>query len=63
MFSREDKRVIELIQNNNSSGPAIILGLMCLLQKWKNLKDWLKEEGYQNIEIPKLKDCGCKDIP
>ena len=59
-FSEKIKRVIDLIQNNNSSGPAIILGLMCLLQKWKNLKEWLKEEGYQNIEIPKLKDCGCE---
>ena len=62
-FPDRIKRVIELIQNNNSSRPAIILGLMCLLQKWKNLKEWLREEGHQNIEIPKLKDCGCKDTP
>jgi hypothetical protein len=54
-------RMIDLIQNSNSSAPAIILGLMCLLQKWKQLKEWMKEQGYQNIEIPDLKDCGCKN--
>jgi len=62
-FSEKIRRVIELIQNSNSSGPALIFGLMCLLQKWKYLKEWLKEEGYLNIEIPKLKDCGCNDKP
>jgi hypothetical protein len=60
-FPEKIKRVIELIQNSNSSGPAIILGLICLLQKWKHLKEWLKEEGYQNIEIPNIEDCGCND--
>jgi hypothetical protein len=62
-FPEKIKLVIKLIQNNNSSEPAIIFGLMCLLQRWKNIKEWLKEEGYQNIEIPDLKDCGCKDRP
>ena len=62
-FPERIKRIIELIQNTNSSGPAIILGLMCILQKWKQLKEWLKEEGYQNIEIPKLNDCGCNNKP
>jgi hypothetical protein len=62
-FPERIKRVIELIQNSNSSGPAIILGLLCILQKWRNIKEWLKEEGYQNIELPEIKDCGCIEKP
>ena len=56
-------RIIELIQDNNSSGPAIILGLMCLIQRWKQVKEWLKEKGYLSLNIPKIQDCGCKDTP
>ena len=56
-------RLIEFIQNSNSSGPAIILGLFCLIQRWQQVKEWLKEQGYLNIEIPVLKDCGCSEKP
>ena len=54
-------RLIRLMQNNNSSGPAIILGLMCLLQHIKQVLEWLKEKGILNIEIPNITDCGCDD--
>ena len=56
-------RMIELIQKNNSSGPAIIFGLMCLFQRWQQVKEWLKENGYLSLDIPKIKDCGCMDNP
>lgn len=56
-------RIIELIQDNNSSGPAVILGLMCLIQRWKQVKEWLKENGYLSINIPEIRDCGCGDTP
>ncbi len=62
-FPKNIIRLIELIQNSNSSGPAIILGLMCLLQRWKQVKEWLKEQGYLNIEIPEIEDCGCNNKP
>jgi len=55
--------MIELIQKNNSSGPAIIFGLMCLFQRWQQVKEWLKENGYLSLDIPKIKDCGCMDNP
>ena len=56
-------RIIELIQNNNSSGPAIIFGLMCIFQRWQQIKEWLKENGYLSIDIPNIKDCGCMENP
>ena len=52
-------RLVELIQDNNSSGPAIILGIMCLFQHLQDIKEWLKEQGYVNIDRPFAEDCGC----
>ena len=54
-------RVIRLIQNSNNSGPAIILGLLCLLQRSEKIKEWLKDHGVLDIDIPDINDCGCID--
>ncbi|KYK33873.1 MAG: hypothetical protein AYK22_05905 [Thermoplasmatales archaeon SG8-52-3] len=62
-FPKNIIRMIKLIQNNNSSGPALIIGLMCLFQRLQKVLEWLKEQGYTNIEIPETKDCGCNNEP
>ena len=56
-------RMIELIKNSNSSGPALIIGLMCLFQRLQQVIEWLKEQGHTSIEIPEIKDCGCINEP
>jgi hypothetical protein len=60
-FSENIIRLIKFISNSNSTGPAIIMGLMCLLQRWRQVKDWMKEQGYLNIDLPEIEDCGCKN--
>jgi len=56
-------KFIELFQNKNSSAPAIILGLICLYQRWQKVKEWLKEHGYLSINLPEIQDCGCNNEP
>jgi hypothetical protein len=52
-------RLICFIQINNRTGASIILGLLCLFQRLQKIIDWLKEEGYLNIELPMTSDCNC----
>ena len=42
-------------------GLAIIFGLMCLFQRWQEVKEWLKDNGYLEIDLPDIRDCGCED--